>query len=308
MVNIFELSRIGDIAQVVELLKEAKNRGIDVVHQKDQYTRTPLHVAAINGHLQIATLLIENGAQLEAVCEQHDNYTALQFACKEGKNEMVAFLVNIGANVNTISRDLRTTPLHLAVERCDVTSVQLLLNKGANLSATNAEGKTPMIIATVRNSIEIVNCLNNFESNNVNGTPKKKKKKTEEDEDEDDDEEDDEDGEDEDDKEEDEDDDKEDEDEDDDDDEGEEKEKPAETPAYSFTPVSSSPQPSIAQPLEQPQAEVKQEVISSISLNIQLSSSDFICMKCKESLDAEIWQCPKGSHFICGSVCFFFSL
>jgi ankyrin repeat protein len=59
----------------------------------------PLHVAAQNGDLQMAQLLVEQGANINAVTEQ--GKTALMFAVESGNIRLVKHLLDSGAKVET---------------------------------------------------------------------------------------------------------------------------------------------------------------------------------------------------------------
>ena len=55
---------------------------------------SPLTLAACGGHLELALLLIERGANLEEVNDE--GYTPLMEAAREGHEEMVALLLAHG--------------------------------------------------------------------------------------------------------------------------------------------------------------------------------------------------------------------
>ena len=76
----------GDLDKVRELL----SRDSTLVNAKDAYHKTPLHLAAENGHKAIVELLIRHGADLSA--RDQFNHTALDRAI-EGEHEEVAELL-----------------------------------------------------------------------------------------------------------------------------------------------------------------------------------------------------------------------
>ncbi|CAF4937750.1 unnamed protein product, partial [Rotaria socialis] len=66
-------------------------------------------------------------------------------ACRHGKNEVAEWLLNKGADVNLkLLYDSQSTPLHGAVYNEHISTVELLLAHGANVSLKNFHGSTPI--------------------------------------------------------------------------------------------------------------------------------------------------------------------
>lgn len=61
---------------------------------------SPLTLAACGGHVDLAMLLIERGANIEEVNDE--GYTPLMEAAREGHEEMVALLLTQGNVINFI--------------------------------------------------------------------------------------------------------------------------------------------------------------------------------------------------------------
>ena len=79
------------------------------LNMKRNDEKTALLLAFRMGHLEIAKLLIENGADLQA--EASGNKTALHFAAKSGNVEVVTFLVEHMFPTDVQDKKKRT-PLH----------------------------------------------------------------------------------------------------------------------------------------------------------------------------------------------------
>ena len=62
------------------------------------YDRTPLHIAAEEGNIEVAKILLENNANVNA--EGMGKLTAFHLACMQGNCDMAMLLVNHGADVN----------------------------------------------------------------------------------------------------------------------------------------------------------------------------------------------------------------
>ena len=104
----------------------------------DDQTRTGLHVAAINGNLQIAAILIKAGAKTD-VTDKLGN-TPLHYAADRNQVEMAKLLLDLGAAPDPVNRN-GMTPLMIAAGRGDLEIVTALLAKGANPSKTDFTGR-----------------------------------------------------------------------------------------------------------------------------------------------------------------------
>src|SRR2546425_343290 len=128
----------GDLAKVQALLKQNP----DLVFSKDDHGNTPLHLAAVKGHKDIAELLLAKHADVNAK-ENHGN-TPLHWAAVKGYKEMAELLLANKAKVNTKDNNGRT-PLHWAAVKGYKDMAELLLANKANVNAkTYKEGATPL--------------------------------------------------------------------------------------------------------------------------------------------------------------------
>ena len=93
---------------------------------------TPLHMAAFRGHCSVMRLLISCGADLAARC--HEQRTPLHWAAHEGHCDAIRLLVSCGADVNA-SPDECGTPLHIATFKGQCHAMLLLLEAGADVNA-----------------------------------------------------------------------------------------------------------------------------------------------------------------------------
>ena len=65
------------------------------VNAKNNYSDTPLHCAAFRGHIEVTTLLIERGAEINLIND--NNQTPLDSAHVLNRTDMIAFLKTKGA-------------------------------------------------------------------------------------------------------------------------------------------------------------------------------------------------------------------
>ncbi|KIW71604.1 hypothetical protein PV04_03747 [Phialophora macrospora] len=93
--------------------------------------RTPLFVAAHNGHINAVQVLLDADADIN--CEEYEGANVLFLPVFEARTEMVKLLLERGANVNGQEREYGFTPLFGAVMRNDLEMARLLLDNGADL-------------------------------------------------------------------------------------------------------------------------------------------------------------------------------
>ncbi|XP_070173938.1 uncharacterized protein [Littorina saxatilis] len=179
--------KAGDIESVKVLLC-----GGGTVHDRQANSTTPLHSAAQAGQLDIATLLLELGADVNArlfftsdtplhdpctrgnldmvlLLVQHGadvnvagfgGYTPLHLACMSGNVELVELLIGKKADVNLRTRDDDRTPLHEACAHGHTDVIRLLLCHGADVRTKNKEGLTPLKVARRKGLHEVVELMN----------------------------------------------------------------------------------------------------------------------------------------------------
>ena len=96
---------------------------------QDQDGSTPLHLASERGHLDLARLLVEHGANVAA--QDQDESTPLHLASEGGRLDLARLLVEHGANVAAQDQD-GSTPLRLASKWGQHDLVGFLVEHAAN--------------------------------------------------------------------------------------------------------------------------------------------------------------------------------
>ena len=142
------LWRAADVgrADVVEALLQA---GADV--SKASYQgNAPLSKSAT---ATIAMMLIERGASVDATNKLGQN--ALLFAAYDGRTEVVEVLLQAGADANKADDD-GLAPLSVAASARIAT---MLIERGANVNATNKLGQTALLIAGRKGRAGVVKAL-----------------------------------------------------------------------------------------------------------------------------------------------------
>ncbi|XP_050425534.1 lysine-specific demethylase 9 [Adelges cooleyi] len=125
---------------------------------------TILHRAARQGCKDVVAYCIE---RLEYVPSIADNagYTPLHEACSQGHYEIAKLLLQFGADVSASAQG-GIRPLHEAVENGDVHLVRLLLSYGADPKLATYSGQSPLSIATDKQT----KMLLEFHMNDIQGT------------------------------------------------------------------------------------------------------------------------------------------
>ena len=103
--------------------------------------------AAIGGHLELAKLLIDKGADVNA--RDKGGRTALMEAALEGHFELAKLLIDKGADVYAKQKS-GWTALMSAAASGDLAMVKLLLEKGAHINAKSGTPYCPFILQAVR--------------------------------------------------------------------------------------------------------------------------------------------------------------
>ncbi len=120
------------------------------VNAKDKDSQAPLHQSVREGHLECCKYLIDNKADVNA----KDKYglTPLHEATKRGHLDSMKNLIDNKADINVMDLE-HNTPLHLVGKDAWLSQIEcaeFLIRAGADLNASNVNGKTPMKNHTVK--------------------------------------------------------------------------------------------------------------------------------------------------------------
>jgi ankyrin repeat protein len=131
----------GDLGKVKELLDAGES--VEAM----QEDRTPLCIAALNGHVDIIDLLISRGAQVNY--KDKNGQTPLMYAASNGKLDAVKELLAQKADIEATT-NLGETALMGAVGHGYLDEAKLLVEKGANIHAKTNNGRNVYILAWER--------------------------------------------------------------------------------------------------------------------------------------------------------------
>ena len=130
-----------------------KGADIDASH----WGETPLHRAASCGHTNIVDLLLKKGADINAQTLR-DLQSPLHFAVEHDHTEIVELLLDSGADVNAQAL-YEGRPLHQAAARGHIKIASLLLDKGACVNGPDIYNNVPLFFAVTNREIEMVRFL-----------------------------------------------------------------------------------------------------------------------------------------------------
>ena len=125
----------GGCVDVVRLLLRARADKDALISGK-----TPLSKSAGRGRMEVLSLLLEAGADME-------NGSPLCSACASGVAEAVRMLLSAGADTRTRAAD--GPPVYIAADRGDIDILKLVLEARANANDTSGED-TPLYRASFR--------------------------------------------------------------------------------------------------------------------------------------------------------------
>jgi len=155
---IADAAQRGALDQVRALLQE----GLDVNGAQGD-GMTALHWAAENGDLQMAEVLLEAGAWVNAATGGTSGvglFTPLHVAAEVGDGAMVRLLLEAGADVSAGTAVGGQTPLHYAARAGNSEAIEALLAHGAEVNARETSwGQTPLMVAAAWNRWDAVEAL-----------------------------------------------------------------------------------------------------------------------------------------------------
>ncbi|XP_068582467.1 ankyrin repeat and SOCS box protein 2-like isoform X2 [Cebidichthys violaceus] len=125
---------------------------------------SPLHLAAEHNRHTVAAVLLKTGADVNAtLADSHSvqyadrRATALYFAIANGSTKTAEVLLNAGADLSLDP----VSPLLIAVRQSCVSTVSLLLERGANVNARIPSYATtfPAVVALCMSNLPLLKCL-----------------------------------------------------------------------------------------------------------------------------------------------------
>jgi hypothetical protein len=128
-------------------------RNINVNVKDDEYGATPLYYAAENGHVEIALLLLQNGAEVNA--KDRWDRTPLLWAAYNGHVDILHLLVENGADLEAQSNN-GWRALHYAAIHGNLPIIQELISRyHVDINARDNDGSTALGLAFRENHFDV---------------------------------------------------------------------------------------------------------------------------------------------------------
>jgi hypothetical protein len=139
-------------------IKNLIDQGADVnFHFSRLEGATILHEASRKGRVEILRYLLQNGADVNS--KNYNGLTPLHVAAFCGENMVVNALIENGAEVNVKAKD-NITPLHSAAVKGNLDTVEVLISNGADVQASSSkDGSTPEDFARREGHQSVVDLL-----------------------------------------------------------------------------------------------------------------------------------------------------
>jgi ankyrin repeat protein len=138
--TVFEAARSGDVDGLRALVRNKP----DLIRATDAGGDTALHIAAAEGQIETATVLLKRDAPVNRM--NQGKATPLHLATATGHLEMAVLLIGYNADVNARDSEGRT-PLAVAADARQLEIVKVLIAANADVNQADKAGRTPMAIA-----------------------------------------------------------------------------------------------------------------------------------------------------------------
>lgn len=136
-----------------EIINYMISLGADV-NARDKNGNTPLHTAAAYNFRQTGEILLAAGADVFYPNVTGDSVLKTALTRLEGREEWI-----LDSNVIKSCDGAGNTPLHLAAEWNLIPAISIILKKGGDINAKNANGETPLFNAVKTDSQEMTAAL-----------------------------------------------------------------------------------------------------------------------------------------------------
>ncbi|HAE38111.1 MAG TPA: hypothetical protein DCG57_05655 [Candidatus Riflebacteria bacterium] len=136
-----DLIRAGKLDQV----RNEVARDSILANMTDEIGHSPLHIAVIYGQMRIVNVLINAGAEVNAV-DRLKRLTPLHYAAFHNHPKIMLFLLSRRADHSMADSD-GNLPLHFAAANGCLSTVEILLQHRANPDCLNKNWQTPLHLA-----------------------------------------------------------------------------------------------------------------------------------------------------------------
>ena len=147
----------GDAEQIQRLFAQGEKPNI-----RDEYGRTPLHVAVFGSHLEAMRVLAKSGVDPNAL--ENDRYDIVTIAAVAIDVPALQMALEIGGSARNITSRYDGTALFESIYLGDggsrhTETLRALVEAGADVNIADRQGQTPLALARVRGYARMVEIL-----------------------------------------------------------------------------------------------------------------------------------------------------
>ncbi len=110
------------------------------------------------GNMKVIKLLLDSGADINAICQICYGQVAIQTALEYSNFELFNYLLQKGADLN-VHNSFNRTLLHSVAHTHNSEAAKLLIEKGLDLNAVDNDGATPLIYAASNGDLAMFKLL-----------------------------------------------------------------------------------------------------------------------------------------------------
>jgi ankyrin repeat protein len=148
-----DLAREGDVLSIEALV----DRGSDC-DAADAQGRTPLHEAAQTGSTEVVAFLLDSQARIDTKTG-HLGHTPLYLAVEQGHLPVAQLLVSCGARLDVADSVSGQGLLHMAAAKGDIRLAGILIAAGIDVFMPDMKGRTARDYAARQNHVEMERVL-----------------------------------------------------------------------------------------------------------------------------------------------------
>ena len=155
--DIFEAACLGDNKILIQSLLKSP----DLLNTFSSDGFTLLGLASYFGHISLIKSLLDMGANPNIPSNNQLKVSPIHSACAISNFQIAELLINNGADVNAKQMQ-GVTPLHSAANNGQTLLAKLLIDNGADLNAKMGNGLTPLRLALGKNFRETAEFISNL--------------------------------------------------------------------------------------------------------------------------------------------------
>lgn len=152
--DFFEAASINDTETVSQLL----DKNPEIINSFSSDGFTALGLASFFGHLSLVKLLLEKGANPNIASNNSFKVAPLHSACAISAFDIAKLLIDHGADVNAKQMQ-GVTPLHSAAHNGQTRLAKFLIDNGAEINAKMENGQTPLFMAKEKDFMEMTKLI-----------------------------------------------------------------------------------------------------------------------------------------------------